>query len=172
MSLRLSTWLPGLLAAVAVLMAPGAHASLDDEIKAAVAADPVLSSGSTGLVMVNSHPYLVAVGAGLLTDGSLKSVLRARRMSKLRAEEGFIRFVRGETVSTETTLQLRGTTQQAGGQSMAARSEALRDIQRAYAQGYLPPTKAIEAWQYDKSTMLHVIYVETPTAGGVDPTTR
>lgn len=162
MNPRYCVRLRGLLAITAVLVTSSAHASLEDEIKTAVAADPALPSGNAGLVIVNGNPYLVVVGASALVDRSPKSILRARRMSRLRAEEGFTRFVRGETIQTETTLQLRGTTQQTGGQPLVERSEILSDIQRAYAQGYLPPTRTIDAWPYDEHTLLYVIYMEAP----------
>lgn len=85
----------------------------------------ILKSTNVELAIINERRYLISVGVADLKDGKKKSKLNAIRSSKLRAEEGAIKFFDGSKITVyEHSKDVQFNNE---------RSDSYQNIQREHA---------------------------------------
>lgn len=65
----------------------------------------ILNVTNVELITINKERYLISVGVSDIKDGRPKSKLNAIKTSKLKAEEGAIKFIAGSKVKSEEHLK-------------------------------------------------------------------
>lgn len=132
--------------------------SIDPAILDFVQNSPVLQVGGVSTVDIDGASYLVATGVRASMDNSPKSLISAMRLARIRAEEAFMRFSRGETVTVSEKLDIHHKITTVDGKTSSERQEKLTIIQRAMTQGYLAPIETIDGVPNLDGNVMHVIY--------------
>ena len=117
--------------------------------------DPRLAKGGVGIVIDGNRRHLISVGMKSIKNTNKQSILRARKIARLKAERGLLEFVEGTQIQVQEVLSTVITTKESGANTIGFVNEEFLEEIRARGSGILVDVQELGVWRYAQS--LHLV---------------